>query len=74
MFESNGDVRICSRRDPIGNIKEKAFREIWESRPPHWELGCCLFERRGEARPEWRESELLTIQEAREQPSAGSLQ
>lgn len=74
MFESNGDVRICSRRDPIGNIKEKAFREIWESRPPHWELGCCLFERRGEAKPEWRESELLTIQDAREQPAAGSLQ
>jgi MoaA/NifB/PqqE/SkfB family radical SAM enzyme len=73
MFESNGDVTICSRREPIGNIKEKPFRQIWENRPPHWELGCCLWETPGNAKAERRENELAIIQEAPERPAPGRL-
>ena len=73
MFESNGDVTICSRRELIGNIKEKSFRQIWENRPPHWELGCCLWETPGNAKAEPRENELAIIQEAPERPAPGRL-
>ncbi|WP_218961168.1 radical SAM protein [Ruegeria sediminis] len=28
---ANGDVGICEQRDPIGNIRERPFTEIWRS-------------------------------------------
>jgi MoaA/NifB/PqqE/SkfB family radical SAM enzyme len=44
QLESNGDVTVCTHRGPIGNVKQTPFREIWENRPRHWEMGCCLSE------------------------------
>jgi len=58
QLESNGDVTICSRRPPIGNVKDKPFRQIWENRPRHWETGCCLIEKRPDAPAELQESAL----------------
>jgi MoaA/NifB/PqqE/SkfB family radical SAM enzyme len=42
QFQSNGDVTICNRRPPVGNIKELPIRQIWERRAPYWERDCCL--------------------------------
>jgi MoaA/NifB/PqqE/SkfB family radical SAM enzyme len=42
QIHSNGDVRACHATDPIGNITEASIREIWETRPRVWEVGCCL--------------------------------
>jgi len=39
--QANGDVTVCSAQPPVGNIKTKPIREIWESRPRWWENGCC---------------------------------
>jgi hypothetical protein len=41
----NGDVLTCYGMPPVGNIKESAIRDIWESRPPWWQSGCCLGQR-----------------------------
>jgi MoaA/NifB/PqqE/SkfB family radical SAM enzyme len=42
QLQSNGDVTTCSQRAPVGNVKDKPIRQIWESRPAHWDMGCCL--------------------------------
>jgi MoaA/NifB/PqqE/SkfB family radical SAM enzyme len=42
QLQSNGDVTTCSQRRPVGNVKDAPVRQIWESRPAHWEKGCCL--------------------------------
>jgi len=42
QVHANGDVRICFRQPPVGNIKNSGLREIWENRPRLWEDGCCL--------------------------------
>ncbi|MFQ5903113.1 MAG: radical SAM protein, partial [Candidatus Binatia bacterium] len=44
LFEvqANGDVKVCSGSEPVGNIKCKRPREIWRKRPHWWEFGCCL--------------------------------
>jgi MoaA/NifB/PqqE/SkfB family radical SAM enzyme len=41
QVHANGDVRVCSRSAPVGNIKETRPRHIWVSRPRLWESGCC---------------------------------
>jgi MoaA/NifB/PqqE/SkfB family radical SAM enzyme len=42
QVQADGDVRVCSRMMPIGNIKTDSIREIWGARPHWWETGCCL--------------------------------
>jgi MoaA/NifB/PqqE/SkfB family radical SAM enzyme len=42
QFQANGDVVVCARTGPVGNIKTKPIRQIWEERPNLWEQGCCL--------------------------------
>lgn len=37
-----GDVLTCSRMGPIGNIRVRSIRQIWEERPRWWRSGCCL--------------------------------
>jgi len=32
QVQANGDVRMCHSMPPVGNIKERPIREIWESR------------------------------------------
>lgn len=51
-FRANGDVVSCFGQAPIGNIRQKSIREIWESRPRWWESGCCLERRCSEAEKE----------------------
>lgn len=29
---ANGDVSVCELHEPLGNLRERSFREIWESR------------------------------------------
>jgi MoaA/NifB/PqqE/SkfB family radical SAM enzyme len=42
QIQSNGDVRVCSAADPVGNIKQAGIRDIWENRPQWWKGGCCM--------------------------------
>lgn len=42
QIQANGDVRTCSAKEPIGNIKSQSIREIWQIRPAWWRAGCCL--------------------------------
>jgi hypothetical protein len=28
---ANGDVSVCESHDPLGNLRKKSFREIWDS-------------------------------------------
>jgi MoaA/NifB/PqqE/SkfB family radical SAM enzyme len=49
QVQSNGDVTICNAKAPVGNIKSKPIREIWETRPHWWESGCCLQQRLSES-------------------------
>lgn len=41
----NGDAISCYGMTPIGNIKERSIREIWNGRPKWWRNGCCHQER-----------------------------
>lgn len=43
------DVRPCTSKEPIGNIRSQSIREIWELRPRWWQEGCCLHERIGDS-------------------------
>ncbi len=45
QIQSNGDVTVCPAMEPVGNIKHKPVREIWEERPRWWKAGCCLEQR-----------------------------
>src|SRR5574340_186819 len=51
QIQANGDVRVCARKGPIGNIREADVRELWERRPHLWECGCCMVE--GQSRDSW---------------------
>lgn len=42
QLQANGDVTVCTGVAPVGNIREKSIREIWENRQRFWERGCCL--------------------------------
>ena len=33
QIQANGDVRTCTSRGPVGNIKSQTIREIWRTRP-----------------------------------------
>ena len=44
QLQANGDVTVCSRKPPVGNIKESPIRRIWEGRRRYWEARCCLAE------------------------------
>ncbi len=49
-LRANGDVIACWGKPPVGNIKERPVRNIWENRPRWWSHGeCCLFRRCSEA-------------------------
>jgi len=65
QFQSNGDVTVCTGVPPVGNIREKSVREIWENRPHFWQQGCCLQRRCSEA-------ELLAIEPAASLTASGS--
>lgn len=45
QIQANGDVRTCTSRGSVGNIKAQTIREIWQTRPRWWVEGCCLEER-----------------------------
>jgi hypothetical protein len=32
VIHANGDVGVCEQRPPIGNLRERSFREIWQDR------------------------------------------
>jgi MoaA/NifB/PqqE/SkfB family radical SAM enzyme len=49
QIQANGDVTTCSAMAPVGNIKEKPIRQIWETRARWWESGCCLERRHADA-------------------------
>jgi hypothetical protein len=42
QVQANGDVRCCSGKPPVGNIKTAPIRVIWRDRPHWWESGCCF--------------------------------
>jgi MoaA/NifB/PqqE/SkfB family radical SAM enzyme len=44
QLQANGDVTICSAREPVGNVRNESLRRIWEQRPRWWEGDCCLKE------------------------------
>jgi len=51
-MSSNGDVRLCYRMDPIGNVRHEAPEEIWNRRPRCWTAPCrFLDEPESDARP-----------------------
>ncbi|RIK77550.1 MAG: hypothetical protein DCC67_12550 [Planctomycetota bacterium] len=52
--QSNGDVRVCCCRDPVGNIKTARPRDIWRNRPHWWADGCCMDSRMSTAEKEHR--------------------
>lgn len=39
-MSSNGDVRLCYRMDPIGNLRRTDPEEIWNRRPRCWTKPC----------------------------------
>ena len=39
-MSSNGDVRLCYRMDPIGNVRRTDPEEIWNRRPRCWTRPC----------------------------------
>jgi MoaA/NifB/PqqE/SkfB family radical SAM enzyme len=41
QIQANGDVVVCARVAPVGNIKSKGIRQIWRERPALWKAGCC---------------------------------
>lgn len=43
-----GEVLTCTRMEPIGNVRERSIRQIWEERPRWWRSGCCLMSQGGE--------------------------
>lgn len=47
--QANGDLRVCTARAPVGNIRRQPPSEIWRGRPRWWEAGCCLGNRLSEA-------------------------
>lgn len=55
QLQANGDVTVCTGVPPVGNVKSKSIREIWETRQHFWENGCCLERRCSKA-------ELLNIE------------
>lgn len=44
QIQANGDVIVCARRPPVGNIKELPIREIWRNRPQYWK-NCCIHDK-----------------------------
>jgi MoaA/NifB/PqqE/SkfB family radical SAM enzyme len=48
QIQSNGDVKVCMAKEPVGNIQSQPIRRIWETRPHWWESGCCLEQRLSE--------------------------
>ena len=47
QIQANGDVRICTAKPAVGNIRQQSIRAIWAARPHWWQGGCCLEERMG---------------------------
>jgi MoaA/NifB/PqqE/SkfB family radical SAM enzyme len=41
QVQADGDVTVCYKSSPIGNIKVDRPRDIWRRRPHLWESGCC---------------------------------
>ena len=40
VISSNGDVRMCYKMDPIGNISSQEPEKIWNNRPRCWNNKC----------------------------------
>jgi len=40
VISSNGDVRMCFRMEPIGNLRLLSPKEIWNKRKRCWVSGC----------------------------------
>lgn len=43
-MSSNGDVRLCYRMDPIGNVRHEDPEEIWNRRRRCWTEPCAFLE------------------------------
>jgi len=41
QLQANGDVTVCYKSAPVGNIKYDRPRDIWKKRPHLWQSGCC---------------------------------
>ena len=41
QVQANGDVTVCYKSEPVGNIKHDRPRDIWRKRPHLWAGGCC---------------------------------
>ena len=42
VISSNGDVRMCFKMEPIGNLRESTPKEIWDGRERCWVRKCNL--------------------------------
>jgi pyrroloquinoline quinone biosynthesis protein E len=40
VMESNGDVRMCFRMEPFGNVRHSSPRDIWRQRKRCWARSC----------------------------------
>lgn len=45
QVQANGDVRPCTSKESVGNIRSQSIRDIWRARPRWWQEGCCLDDR-----------------------------
>ncbi len=43
-MSSNGDVRLCYKMDPIGNVRHQDPEEIWNRRRRCWTMPCRFLE------------------------------
>jgi MoaA/NifB/PqqE/SkfB family radical SAM enzyme len=58
QIQPNGDVIVCYGQKPVGNVRTRPVREIWETRPQFWVEGCCLQRR---CSPTEKETLSLTV-------------
>jgi MoaA/NifB/PqqE/SkfB family radical SAM enzyme len=45
QIQANGEVRPCTSKPAVGNIRSQPVRDIWRARPRWWHAGCCLEEK-----------------------------
>ncbi len=55
-IRAGGDVLTCARMAPVGNIRERPIRQIWQERPRWWRGGCCLEKHCGDHLPDLSKS------------------
>ncbi len=55
-MSSNGDVRLCYKMDPIGNVRREDPEEIWNRRRRCWTMPCRFLEDPGVLAPSAEET------------------